>query len=301
MKVFIVILNYNGQDFILQCLDSVERLNSKGLEIRTLVVDNASKDNSVELIKTKHEEMEVLINEKNLGFAKGNNIGIKSALEKGADYILILNPDTIVDKDLVVQLIKSVESDHGIGVVGPKIYFVPGYEFHSARYKPNERGKVIWYAGGLIDWKNILASHRGVDEVDGGQYDKTVETDFVSGCGMLVKREVFEKIGLLDERYFLYWEDNDFCQRAKKAGFKLIYEPSAKMFHLNAGSSSSGGPLQEYYLTRNRLLFGGSYASIRTKLALFRESLRLLISGRQWQKIGVRDFYLKRFGKGSWR
>lgn len=301
MKVFVIILNYNGEGFIVQCLDSVEKLKSNDLEIKILVVDNASNDNSVELIKTKHKEVEILINEKNLGFAEGNNLGIKYALEKGADYVLILNLDTIVDKDLVVQLIKSAESDSRIGIVGPKIYFAPGYEFHGERYKPNERGKVIWYAGGLIDWKNILASHRGVDEVDKGQYDKTAETDFVSGCGMLIKKEVFEKIGLLDERYFLYWEDNDFCQRAKKAGLKLIYEPLATMFHLNAGSSSSGGPLQEYYLTRNRLLFGSAYASIRVKLALFRESLRLLVGGRQWQKIGVRDFYLKRFGKGSWR
>lgn len=308
MKIFVVILNWNGKEFILQCLDSVRKLKTNGGELEIVVVDNASTDGSAELVEQRYKDLpagkasiKILRNKENLGFAEGNNVGIKYALEDSADFVLILNPDTIVDKDLIVQLIKVHKSDHQIGVVGPKIYFAPGYEFHKERYKPEERGRVIWYAGGLMDWQNVLASHRGVDEVDVGQYNRIEETDFISGCAMLVRKEVFDKIGLLDAKYFLYWEDNDFCQRAKKAGFKLIYVPEVKMFHLNAGSSASGSPLQEYYITRNRLLFGLRYASLRTKLALIKESFKLLITGRKWQKIGVKDFYLGKFGRGSWQ
>lgn len=301
MKVFIIILNFNGREFILQCLDSVKKLRTGGYDLETLVVDNVFTDDLVELIKQNYPDLRLLVNKENLGFAEGNNVGIRDALENGVDFILVLNPDTIIDKDLVVQLTEVAKSNSKIGIVGPKIYFAPGYEFHKAKYKPEERGKVIWYAGGVVDWKNVLASHRGVDEVDQGQYNQAKETDFVSGCAMMVKREVFEKIGLFDPKYFLYWEDNDFCQRARKAGFEIFYTPGAKMFHLNAGSSASGGPLQEYYTTRNRLLFGMRYAPFRAKLALIKESLKLLMIGRRWQKIGVRDFYLGRFAKGSWK
>jgi Predicted glycosyltransferases len=147
---------------------------------------------------------------------------------------------------------------------------------------------------------NILTSHRGVDEVDKGQYDKQRETDFTSGCAMFVRQEVFKKVGLFDKRYFLYLEDVDFCQRARRTGFKVIYTPRARLWHANAASSAVGGPLQDYYITRNRMLFGIRYAPWRTKIALFKESVKLLFAGRQWQRIGIRDFYLRKFGKGSY-
>ncbi|GAG55887.1 unnamed protein product, partial [marine sediment metagenome] len=160
---------------------------------------------------------------------------------------------------------------------------------------------VIWYAGSRMDWENVLASHRGVDEVDIGRYQRMEETDFATGCCMLVKREVFEKIGLFDKKYFLYWEDNDFSQRAKKAGFKVYFAPEAVIWHKNAGSSKSGSFLHDYYLTRNRLLFAFKYASLRAKIALIKESIIKLFKGRKWEKKGIIDFYLGRFGKGGWK
>jgi len=301
MKVFIIILNWNGKEFILECLDSLKKLQITNYKLQIIVVDNASTDGSVEEIEKRYKDIKILRNKENLGFAEGNNVGIRYVLKNGADYVLILNSDTIIDENLIVQLIKVTKKDPKIGILGPKIYFAPGFEFHKKRYKPEEKGKVIWYAGGKIDWNNVLASHRGVDEVDKGQYDKVEETGFVSGCCLFVKREVFEKIGLFDPKYFLYLEDNDFCQRAKRAGFKVIYAPGGKLWHLNAGSSRVGGPLHDYYLTRNRLLFGMRYAPYRARLALFKESLKLLIFGRKWQKAGVRDFYFRKFGRGSWK
>jgi len=313
-KAFVVVLHYKGKQFTHQCLLSLQKTRAAGFSLKVVVVDNNSPESIADLKKEFSHNI-FIKNKENLGFAEGNNVGIGYALKHGADYIMLLNNDTMVDSQMIVQLIRSAESDKKIGILGPKIYFAPGYEFHKERYKPSEQGKVIWYAGGSMDWDNILASHRGVDEVDKGQYDKQVETDFVSGCAMFVKKEVFEKIGLLDKKYFLYLEDNDFCQKAKRAGFKVIYSPKASLWHLNAGSSEVGGPLHDYYLTRNRMLFAWRYAPLKTKLALTRESLRLLLSGRKWQKTGIRDFYfavageatrnklayLKRFGKGSYK
>jgi GT2 family glycosyltransferase len=127
-----------------------------------------------------------------------------------------------------------------------------------------------------------------------------VETDYASGSCMLIKREVLEEIGFFDKKLFMYWEDSDFSQRAKRAGWRVLYVPQAKIWHKVASSSAIGSFLNDYYLTRNRLLFGLRYARPRTKFALFRDSLRLLIKGRKWERIGVRDFYLMRFGKGSY-
>jgi len=299
-KVALVILHYVDQRLTKECLESTEKLNTENLIFETIVVNNNPKEDLGEL-KKQFKNFTFLETGENLGFAAGNNLGINKALANNADAVLLVNNDTVLDKDLLLQLFKVANSEKTIGIVSPKIYFAPGYEYHKDRYRPKDLGKVIWYAGGVIDWQNILTSHRGVDEIDHGQYDIQEETDVISGCAMLVSREVFEKIGLFDERYFLYLEDLDFCQRAKLAGFKIIYAPQAKLWHYNAGSSSVGSPLHDYFFARNRMLFGIKYGQLRTKLALIRESFRLLASGRPWQKIGVRDFYLRRFGRGSWK
>jgi len=290
---------------IANCLASIAKAETKGIDLKVLVVDNGSVDDSVEKIKKlvsskiKNLKIHFIENKENLGFAEGNNIGIKYALKNGADFVCLLNNDTRVKADFLLQLIEVAEKEEA-GIVGGKIYFEKGYEFHKERYKKKDLGKVIWYAGGKIDWQNVYASHRGVDEVDENQYDKVQETEYVNGCLMLVKSEVFKKVGLLDPKYFLYFEENDFCQRAKKAGFKLYYGPKAVIWHLNAGSSGPGSALHDYFLTRNRLLFGMRWAPLKSKIALIKESVKILISGREWQKTAIRDFYLRNLGKGSW-
>jgi len=298
-RVGIVILHFSHKDLTSQCLDSVVKLQITSFKLQTIVVNNNLKEN-LDSLKDKFPKITFLESPKNLGFAGGNNIGIKKALKNKNDFILIINNDTILDKNLLVSLVKTAEVKKQSGIIAPKIYFAPDHEFHHDRYQPQERGKVLWYAGGLIDWQNIICSHRGVDEVDHGQYDMLSETDFASGCAILIKKEVFKKIGFFDEKYFLYLEDVDFCQRAKEAGFKIFYEPKAKLWHINAGSSAVGSELQDYYLGRNRLIFGLKYASFKTKLCLVKESLFLLWKGRTWQKTAVKDFYLRKFGQGSW-
>jgi hypothetical protein len=280
----------------------LDELNTTDFELNVVVVDNASEEKFTNDKKYQNFNLELIRSEKNLGFAGGQNLGIKFALDNGADYIVVLNNDVILDKNLIIELLKTFQTEKDCGIVSPKIYFARGHEFHKDRYSQPELGKVIWYAGGKIDWQNVIASHLGVDEVDKGQYGKTEETDFASGCCEMIKREVFEKSGLFDERYFLYYEDNDLSQRARAQNFKIFYQPKAIMWHLNAGSTGgSGSTLHDYYITRNRLLFGSKFASFRAKIALIRESVKLMLAGRPWQKRGARDFYLGKFGKGSYR
>ena len=301
-KVFISIVNFNGNKNTLECLRSIDNLNITDLNLNVVVIDNASKVKlDLEENFLKNVSLKIILNSKNIGFSGGQNLGIDYALSKAADYIVILNNDTILSKDLVYKLLSVFDSDSSVGIVSPKIYFAKGFEFHKDRYKKEDLGRVLWYAGGNMDWENVIGKHTGVDEVDKGQYEKTKEIDFSSGCCMMVKREIFEKVGKLDERYFLYYEDNDFSQRVKKAGYKIMYQPKTMLWHKNAGSAGgSGSSLQDYYITRNRLMFGLKYASFKTKLALLKESARLLITGRHWQKKGISDFYLRRFGQGSY-
>lgn len=298
--LYIILLNFNGEEDTIECLESLQKLNNNGFNIKTIVVDNAS-DKKFEIRDKKFEnDTKVLRSEVNLGFSGGNNLGIEYALKNNADYILILNNDTVVDKDLVKELLSVAEGDKNIGVTVPKIYFAKGCEYHKARYKTEELGKVLWYTGGEMDWKNIIGYHRGVDEVDHGQYDTVSETQFATGNCMLIKREVLEKVGVFNDDYFLYYEDSDLNMRVKRAGYRILYVPTAIEWHKNASSTGGAGSiLQDYYIARNRMLFGMKYASLRTKAALIRESFKLLRSGRPWQKKGIQDYYLRKFGKGS--
>lgn len=278
-KVAVVILNYKVRDLVLNCINSVKKSSWKDLEI--VVVDNDSQDGIEEKVRTISDVTFVQTG-KNLGYSGGNNRGIEEAIKNSADYILILNPDTEISPSSIENLVKAVRSDE-VGIAAPKILFGDK--------------KTIWYAGGNLDIFNVLGSHRGVDEEDRGQYDKQEETDNATGGAILVKKEVFDRIGLFDERYFLYYEDSDFSFRAKRAGFKIVYVPEAVVYHRNAQSTGLGSPLQDYYITRNRMLFASKFLPIRTRLALIREALgNIRIEARRKALV---DFLLGRFGKGG--
>jgi GT2 family glycosyltransferase len=299
-KIAIIVLNYNGRENTLDCLSSLQKLKKPNrVKVKIVLVDNNSSDNSVAVIKKKYSSVEVIENSKNLGFAEGNNIGLRWAYQKGYTYFLLLNNDTFVKDDLLSLLVAFAEKRENC-LVSPKIYFASGYEFYKDRYSKGEQGKVIWYAGGKIDWQNVYSAHKGVDEVDKGQFNKIKETEFATGCCVFLGRKILEQVGFFDSRYFLYWEDVDLSLRARKKGFKVFYYPKGVVWHKNAGSSASGSKLHDYYLTRNRLLFGMKYACFKTKLALLKEALRFLFKGRQGQKLGSRDFFLFKFGKRAY-
>lgn len=231
-KVFIVVLNYNGGELIKNCLKSLQKVDYSNLEL--LVIDNNSSDDSVAMIEKKFPEIKIIKNEKNIGFAGGNNIGIDFALKNEADYVLLLNQDTEVEPDFLSKLIKEGEKDQKIGLLSPLIFW--------------KRTKQVWFSGGKINWWNMKTFHK-FNLVKGDSF----ETSFLTGCSLLIKRSVLEKIGLLDDIFFLYWEDVDYSVRAKKAGFKIKVVPRSIIYHFEASNDLNKNKV--YWLVLSGLIF----------------------------------------------
>lgn len=300
-KIAIVTVNYNGSKDTLELLDSLSHLDERGLEVLIVVVDNGSTDDSVEKIQREFPKVDILQTSANLGFTGGYNRGMRHSLAWGADYIFIINNDTQTpDRNLLHTLIQTLESDKKIGLVIPKILFAPGFEFHKDRYRQEEIGKVIWYAGAVFDWNNLQARHRGIDEVDRGQYNSVEKNNFTSGCCFLVKREVLEKVGLFDDSLFAYLEDVDFSRRVSEAGYKQYYDGRTAIYHKISQTAGVGSSKSDYFITRNRLVLGMRYGNRRTKFALTREAVKFLIFGREYQRKGVIDFLSEASGAPSW-
>ncbi|MBA3723914.1 MAG: glycosyltransferase family 2 protein [Candidatus Levybacteria bacterium] len=301
-KIAVVSVNYNTARDTTDLLHSLTKVNTPNIELDIIIIDNGSKDVYELPQSAEKEHVKLIRSDVNTGFAGGYNIGMREALNRGAEYVLIVNNDTLMHPDMIMHLLSVLDSDSAIGVTTPKIYFSKGHEFHKGRYKADELGKVFWFAGGHTDWANVQSIHRGVDEVDHGQYDTTEEITFATGCCMMFKREVLEKVGMFDERYFLYYEDADLNERIRRSGYKVYYVPQAVLTHVNAASSGgagNGNVLQDYFISRNKMLFGMTYAPLRTKVALVRESLRLLRTGRPFQKLAIKDYYKGNFHKGT--
>lgn len=226
-KVAIIVLAWNGKALTLSCLSSLAKLDYENTTI--ILVDNASTDGTVEAVRESFgESIRIIENIANLGFSRGNNVGIEAALKDGADYILLLNNDTIVDEKLATHLVDAMLRHPGVGIAGPKIYY------HGA---PD----VIWSAGGEVSLWRRSATHRGIRERDLGQYDDTREVDYVTGCALMAARDVFARIGMLDPSFKAYFEDTDFCMRARHAGYRILYIPQGKVWHKI--SQSTGGQI----------------------------------------------------------
>lgn len=304
-KVAIIILNWNQPQLTIDATDQLLKIVHRDFDYQVVLVDNNSTDDSLKLFSQKYSQnhlVKIIETGENYGTAEGNNYGIRYSLNNGFTHSLIINNDVNVDPNFLQNLIKF-QIDQKIDIASPKIYFEANHEFHRDRYSDSDRGKVIWFVGGKFDWDNVNGFHPGVDEVDHGQFDQiNTNVDFLTGCCVLINNSVFKKVGILDPYYFMYLEDIDICHRAKLNGFKLAYFPGSHIWHINAGSSGVGSKLQDYFLTRNRLYFGFKYCRLRTKFALFRESIRTLLkSPSSWQKNGVVDFYLGLSGKGRWK
>lgn len=205
--VCIIVLNWNGRNDTLECLESIARVDYPNFEV--VVADNGSTDGSVEAIGRYHPEVKIIENHANLGFAEGNNGAIRHALETGADFIFLLNNDTVVDPGVVTEFVRAAQQMPQAGVFGAKIY-------HHAD------SRRLWYAGGYWDSRTLSFNEYGAGEIDRGQYDVLTETEWVIGCAMFIRAEVFRKVGLLEPRFFLNNEEIDFCSRAKRAGFVCL-------------------------------------------------------------------------------
>jgi GT2 family glycosyltransferase len=260
-----VLVNYKGWQDTIVCINSIKK--SKDAP-HIIVVDNGSPNESVRELRVAFPDLDLIEAGDNVGFSVGNNIGIKKALKMGAEVVYILNNDTEVDPNLFFRSYRYVAGKNRIA--GAKIYYAKGYEFHDAQ---KGLGTVIWYGGGYFDWGSVIAQHVGVDEIDHGQHDKIKPVDFITGCFIAVPRQVFKKIGLLDEPFFLYLEDSDFCLHAAKEGIEVMYNPNLVVYHRNSSSTVAGSALVDYYITRNRFFIGKRYGTLRLRFALLREAL----------------------------
>lgn len=299
MKIGIVTVNYHSDQDTLHLVQNLSECQvPSGIEILIYVVDN-SRSSNLKSHLANFKNVSYLESTGNVGFAAGFNLGLKKTVSDEADIIVVINNDTLVPRDFILNILSSPITDSKVGAVGGLIYFAKGFEFEK-HYLKDELGKVIWYAGTKYDSANVYTAHLGVNEVDKGQFSEIKETDLITGCLLVTKLEVLLRVGFFDERYCLYYEDSDLCMRIKNVGYKLIFDPNLKISHKVAQSSGIGSPLNDYFLTRNRLLFGSTYAPWRTRFALYRQSLKQLFIGTKAQKQAIKDFYFGHFGWGSW-
>jgi len=204
-------------------------------------------DPSLEKAYSSHRasrRLKLIACDRNYGFAEGNNIAIRYALESaGPDYVVILNNDAVVDRECISELVSGVQSDMAVGFASPKVLF----------YSLDGRRDVLQFAGGRLLRRRGLTMSIGKEELDRGQFDIMQRTDYAAGSCMLVTREMIDRVGLLDPRFFAYWEEVDWCVRGSVAGYKSSYVPKARIWHKRSSSSTTS--FQTYYMSRNRLLF----------------------------------------------
>lgn len=296
-SVLILLLNFNGEQDTLACLRSLEKLEYPKFEL--LIVDNGSESHSVQTIREAYPGVPIVLNKSNLGFVEGNNIGLLDALKRGDDYTLLLNNDTEVAPDFLTKLVEAAESDLSVAMLGPTIYYF-------------DEPEKIWSAGGQIQWSLGKSVMLGIDEVDEGQYGSACrEVDFVSGCALLVRMSILDSVGMLDPRFFLYYEEVEWCARTLAAGYKIYHVPMSKVWHKISPESRAATPFVHYYMTRNRLLFMhsaklGVRAWVYTLLLDYARTLLSWSLRPKWRSKrpvmrsvmlrAIRDYFAGRFG-----
>ncbi len=235
-----VIINFRRKEDTLACLASLAENEQTYPRHKAIVLDIASDDGSVEAIRAAFPAVEVMELEENRGYAGNNNIGIRAALAQGADWIFILNEDTVLAPDCLAQMAAVAVSDPRAGVVGPMVYHF-------------DEPEVIQSAGGRMDslWQSF---HIGQNEPDRGQFPAPRQVDWISGCAIMVRREMVEQVGGLDERFFTYWEETEWCWRARQKGWRVLHAPAARLWHKGVRRDYRPGPAVTYYYTRNHLL-----------------------------------------------
>lgn len=239
-KVSIIILNFNSFEDTSECLYSLKNINYKNYEI--VLVDNCSTDGSFEKLSSEFKEYKILKSNENLGYANGNNLGIKYAFNQKAEYICLLNNDVVVEKDFLVNIIKAFKKDSSIGLAGPCI----------CKYKEKN---VIQAMGANINLYTGLTQRRLKNSNYKDIPHKDVFVDYLGGACFVCKREVFEKIGLIPENYFLFFEETEFCLNAQKIGYSLLCVYNSRVYHKGSSTIGKYNGLSYYFLNRNRVIF----------------------------------------------
>lgn len=245
-SIYIILINYNNSEDTIECLISLLRCNYDDIDFKILVIDNNSRPKELNKLKKFSGNYILIELQNNLGFAGANNVGIRRAIKNKIDFVLLLNNDTIVDKNFIKEMYKRADRNT---VIVPKIYYF------------SDKNK-IWYAGGAFNKDGDSTYHIGVGAKDNGQYEKVMQVNFASGCCMLIPLNIIKNIGLLSEEYFMYYEDADFCKRIVGNNYKILYIPYAKIWH-KIGSASGGESSEfvEYYMTKSGLKFTQKYCN----------------------------------------
>jgi len=237
--VYALTLSWNGQNDTLACFESLQKLDYPNK--RLLLVDNGSTDGTPEAVANQFPTVELIRNETNLGFAAGMNVGLRHALSQKADYIIMVNNDTIIDPAALQKMIPLFGDD--VGMVAPKIYYAA---------EPDR----IWSVGGL---KNPLTLEMAGDargDIDREQWAEVLERDYFNGCALLLSSPFLEEVGLFDERFFMYYEDSDLSIRARQAGYRLLLSPHSHVWHKVATTSGgSDSPNERYWMARSSIIF----------------------------------------------
>lgn len=292
-RLSVITVNYNGLALTAAMIESLGRHVSTPLEI--IVVDNGSVRDEAALLKERYPGIIAIRSPKNLGFAGGNNLGIRAAT---GEYVLLLNNDTEVADDTLHYLAETLDTDPTIGAVCPKIRFwVPPQAIQFAGYTPLTR----------ITLRNALV---GFGDPDDGSHDTPRPSPYAHGAAMLVRRAAIEKAGEMPELYFLYYEELDWSERIREAGFGIVYDPRATVFHKESATTGQQSPLRSYYLTRNRLLYArrNRRGAVRSLSVLYQLGVALpksvaaaLLHGRRDLAAaalrGARDFLRNKTGK----
>lgn len=235
--LYVIVLTNKRRDDTLACLESLSQSEYQNMKV--ILLDNQSTDDSLELVAQSYPEVEIIRLHENLGYAGNNNVGIRAALERGAEWVFVLNDDTTLDPACLSALIAVGQNDPTIGILGPLVYHF-------------DEPQVIQSAGGALgdDW---ISMHLGMDEPDRGQYGSVREVEWISGCAILVRRATIDQVGMLDSEYFLYWEEIEWCIRAREAGWRIVNVPHARLWHKGVQRHYQPKPYVTYYVTRNRL------------------------------------------------
>jgi hypothetical protein len=240
VKTLIVLLNWNSQAMTEECVRSLQAMEGGSFEI--LIVDNGSKDGSAEYLRSRFPDVEVIANGRNLGFTGGCNVGMRRALERGVEYVLLVNNDTIVNKIFLTELMAEAERNPRAGMISPKIYY----------FDIPDR---IWWAGGAFSLWQGVPRHLGWKEIEAGRYEKAQPIDWATGCGILVRAAALQESGLFDDKIFANGEDLDLSLRMRNLGWQIIYAPTAKMWHKEgfATRRNVGEHVRKFTATRNVL------------------------------------------------
>lgn len=270
-RLTIILVNYNGKQYNEACIESV-LAGQSAFDRKILVVDNASGDDSIGRLKERYgndARVELIRLDDNFGFSYANNVGIRRAMEDGADYVLLLNNDTEIAPDMLAQL-AACAARHPDSVIAPKIYY-------------SDRRNVIWSAGGRVSPFIRKVSHIGLDRTDRGQFEEETEIGFATGCALFIPCRIIERAGLLDEDFFLYYEDTEYCFRLTELGIPIYFCPEAVMYHkVGASSKGADSPLCAYYIARNWLLCNRKHLGVRYPLFLAYYGINRLVCCLLW-------------------